>query len=58
MPKYDVGLKTLLQEGLSEPKLNSNLFYKFRKIVGQTDFRNNLKRLSFTITREVTAWIF
>ena len=35
--KYTVGLK-LLQEGLSEPESYCALVYKFRKIVGKTDF--------------------
>ena len=29
--KYNVGLKTLLQQGISEPVLYVNLVYKFKK---------------------------
>ena len=32
--KYNIGLKTLLLQGLSEPELNGKLVYKFRKIIG------------------------
>ena len=38
MSKYNVGLKTLLQEGQSKLELYGDLVYKFRKIVGKTDF--------------------
>ena len=36
--KYNVGLKTLLLQGLSEPEFYGDLVYKFRKIVGKIDF--------------------
>ena len=36
--KYNVGLKTLLLQGLSEPELYVDLVYKFRKIIGKNDF--------------------
>ena len=32
--KYNVGLTTLLLQGLSEPESNDDLVYKFRKIIG------------------------
>ena len=38
MSKYDVGLETLLLEGLSEPDFFGDLVYKFRKIIGKDDF--------------------
>ena len=34
MSKYNVGLKTLLQEYLSETEFYGDLIYKFRAIVG------------------------
>ena len=37
MSKYNVGLKTLLLQGLSEPEFYGDLVYKFRKI-GKNDF--------------------
>ena len=33
--KYNVGLKTLLLPGLSEPEFYGDLVYKFRKIIGK-----------------------
>ena len=35
---YNVGLKTLLLEGLSEPEFHGDLVYKFRKIFGKMIF--------------------
>ena len=36
--KYNVGLKKLLLQGLSEPEFYVDLVYKFRKIIGKNDF--------------------
>ena len=36
--KYNVGLKTLLSEGLTEPEFNGDLLYKFKKLIGINDF--------------------
>ena len=36
--KYNVGLKTLFPQGLSEPEFYGDLVYKFRKIIGKNDF--------------------
>ena len=36
--RFNVGLKTLLQQGLSEPELYGDLVYKFRKIYVCNDF--------------------
>ena len=45
MPKYNVGLKTLLLQGLSEPELCGDLVYKFRKktLIGKNDFPTHIK---------------
>ena len=43
--KYNDGLKTLLQEGLLEPEFYGDLVYKFRKIVGKTDFFRAVKKI-------------
>ena len=43
--KYNVGLKTLLLEGLSEPELYGDLVYKFRKIIGKNDFLYHFKKI-------------
>ena len=42
--KYHVGLKTLLLQGLSEPKFYGELVYKFRKIIGKNDFSYHFKK--------------
>ena len=36
--KYNVGLKTLLLQGISEPEFYGDWMYKFRKIIGKYDF--------------------
>ena len=46
--KYNVSLKTLLQQGISEPEFYGDLLYRFRKIVGKLtvleQFRKLIKR--------------
>ena len=36
--KFNVGLKTLLREGLSKPECYGDLVYKFKKLIGSNDF--------------------
>ena len=36
--KYSVSLKTLLQQGISEAEFYGDLVYRFRKIVGNSNF--------------------
>ena len=43
--KYNVGLKTLLLQGLSEPEVYGDLVYKFRKIIGKNDFPYHFKKI-------------
>ena len=43
--KYNVGLKTLLLQGLSEPEFYGDLVYKFRKIIGKYDFSYHFKKI-------------
>ena len=43
--KYNVGLKTLLLQGLSEPEFYGDLVYKFRKIIGKNDFSYHFKKI-------------
>ena len=33
--KYNIGLKTLLQQGISEPIFYGDLVYKFKRIIGK-----------------------
>ena len=43
MFKYNIGLKTLLQQGISEPIFYGDLVYKFKRIVGKPYFKDQLK---------------
>ena len=43
--KYNVGLKTLLLQGLSESEIYGDLVYKFRKIIGKNDFPYHFKKI-------------
>ena len=43
--KYNTGLRSILQQGLSEPAFYGDLVYKFRKIVGETEFSDQFKKL-------------
>ena len=45
MSKYNVGLKTLLLQGLSEPEFYGGLVFKFRKMIGKNDFPYHLKKI-------------
>ena len=42
--KYDVGLKTLLLQGLSELEFYGDLVCKFRKIISKNDFPYHFKK--------------
>ena len=43
--KYNVRLKTLVLEGLSEPEFHGDLVHKFRKIIGKIDFPYHFKKI-------------
>ena len=43
--KFNVGLKSLLHQGLSEPEFYGDLVYKFKKIRGMTDFSDQLRKI-------------
>ena len=43
--KYNIGLKTLLQQGISEPIIYGDLVYKFKRIVGQPNFSDQFKKI-------------
>ena len=45
MSKYNVGLKALFLQGLSEPEFYGDLAYKFRKIIGKNDFPYHFKKI-------------
>ena len=43
--KYNVGLKTLLNEGLSEPEFYGDLVNKFKKLIGNNDFSFQFRKI-------------
>ena len=43
--EYNVGLKTFLLQGLSEPEFYGDLVYKLRKIIGKNDFNYHFKKI-------------
>ena len=45
LEKYSVSLKILLQQGISEPELYGDLVYRFRKIVGKSNFSDQFRKL-------------
>ena len=44
--KYNIGLKTLLQQGISEPICNGDSVYKFKRIVEKTNFSDQFKNIT------------
>ena len=43
--KFNVGLKSLLHQGLSEPEFYGDLVYKFEKTRGMTDFSDQFRKI-------------
>ena len=43
--KYNIGFKTLLQQGISEPIFYGDLVYKFKRIVGKPNFSDQFKKI-------------
>ena len=43
--KYNVSLKKLLQQEISEPELHGDLVYGIRKIVGKSNFSEQFRKL-------------
>ena len=43
--KFNLGLKSLLKQGLSEPEFCGDLVYKFSKVVGRNDFSDQIRKL-------------
>ena len=43
--KYNIGLKTLLQQGIAEPIFYGDLVYKFKRIVGKPNFSDQFKKI-------------
>ena len=43
--KYNIELKTLLQQGISEPIFYGDLVYRFKQIVGKPNFSDQFKKI-------------
>ena len=43
--KYIIGLKTLLQKGISEPIFYGDLVYRFKRIVVKPNFSDQFKKI-------------
>ena len=48
--KFNVGLKTLLRDGLLELEFYGDLVYKFKKLIGRNDFSFQLRKKSLHVT--------
>ena len=46
LEKYSVNLKTLLQQGISEPEFHSDLVYRSRKNVGKSNFSEQFRKFT------------
>ena len=56
--KYSVSLKTLLQQGISEPEFYGDLVNRFRKIVGKSNFSEQFRKLINRYKKKMAiAWI-
>ena len=47
--EYNVGLKTLVREGLSEPEFYGDLVYKFKKLKGRNYFSFQFRKKSLRV---------
>ena len=65
--KYHVSLKKLMQQGICNPEFYVDLVYKFKKIIGNPNFSNLLKRIvnrfkragySLDIMRQTACLVF
>ena len=54
LEKYSISPKTLLQQGISEPEFYGDLVYRFRKIVGKSNFSEQFRKL---INRYRKNWL-
>ena len=43
--EFNVGLKFVLYQGLSETEFYGGLVYKFKKIMGRTDFSDQFRKI-------------
>ena len=52
--KYNIGLKTLLQQGIPEPIFYGDVVYNFKRIVGKPNFSDQFKKNNKTLYKD---WI-
>ena len=57
LEKHSASLKTHLQQGMSEPEFYGDLVYRFRKIVGKSNFSKQFRKLINLIKKLAIAWI-
>ena len=55
--KYNIGLKILLQQGISEPIFYGDLVYKFNRIVGKPNFSDPDKKIIIRYITVGYTWI-
>ena len=49
--QYNVSLRKLLQQGISESEFYGDLVYKIRKIVGESNFSEQFRKLIYRYKR-------
>ena len=54
MFKFNVGLKTLLHDGLSEPDFYGDLVFKLKKLIGMNDFSFHFRKIQVTDVLDMT----
>ena len=47
--KFNVGFKSLLHQGLSELEFYGDLVYRFKKIMGRTDFSDQFRKIMISL---------
>ena len=58
MVKYNIGLKALLQQGISVPIFYGDLVYKFKIIVRNPNFRDQFKKIIKRYKKKIhITWI-
>ena len=49
--KFNMGLKSLLKQGISEPEFYCDLVYTFKKTVGRIDFPDNFRKSNHSLQK-------
>ena len=55
--KYNIGLKTVLQQGILEPIFYGDLVYEFKRIVGKSNLSDQFKNIVKPYIRLDITWI-